>query len=213
MLHGMDILPIPLPRSITVYCSPAAAGDTVIKLVAELALCGPVTILDGGNCFPAYSLLRAIRRRTTQLAAITQQVFVRRAFTCHQMLALLEGTPCLPQPYILLNPLDTFYDEQIPEAEIRRLLEVSLLQMERLAQGAPVLASITPPAGASFPCGSHLFPRPATLHAGSPRLPAPIRPASFNADRLPLHLPFGFLRSSKPFSFKHTASHRSAGPG
>ena len=61
------------------------------------------------------------------------------------MLALLEGTPCLPQPYILLNPLATFYDEQIPEAEIRRLLEVSLLQMERLAQGAPVLASITPP--------------------------------------------------------------------
>lgn len=141
----MDILPIPPPRSLTVFCSPSAAGEPVIELIAGLALGGPLTILDGGNCFPAYRLLRAVRARTTNLPAVMQRVFVRRAFTCHQMLAMLEGTPSLPQPTILLNLLSTFYDEQIPERETRRLLESCLRQVERLAQNAPVLVTVTPP--------------------------------------------------------------------
>jgi hypothetical protein len=141
----MDILPIPPARSLTVFCSPNVAGEPVIELIAGLALSGPLTILDGGNCFPAYRLLRTVRTRTTNLPAVMQRVFVSRAFTCHQMLALLERTPSLPQPHILLNLLSTFYDEQIPEHETRRLLESCLRQVDRLAQNAPVLVTVAPP--------------------------------------------------------------------
>jgi hypothetical protein len=141
----MDILPLPPPHTLTVLCAPAPAGEPVIELIAGLALRGPLTILDGGNCFPAYRLIRAVRGRTEDLSGTLACIFLRRAFTCHQMLALLEGTPSRPQPYILLDLLATFYDEQVPEPESRRLLESCLRQVERLAQSAPVLVTVAPP--------------------------------------------------------------------
>jgi hypothetical protein len=141
----MDILTLPSPHTLTVLCAPAAAGEPVIELIASLALHGPLTVLDGGNCFPAYRLIRSVCGRTEDLPGVLGRIFLRRAFTCHQMLALLEGTPARPQPYILLDLLATFYDEQVPESESRRLLQGCLRQVERLEQVAPVLVTVTPP--------------------------------------------------------------------
>ena len=141
----MDILTLPPTHTLTVLCAPTPAGEPVIELIARLALHGPLTVLDGGNCFPAYRLIRAVRGRTEDLSGVLGRIFLRRAFTCHQMLALLEGTPARPQPYILLDLLATFYDEQVPEAESRRLLEGCLRQVERLAQVAPLLVTVTLP--------------------------------------------------------------------
>jgi hypothetical protein len=140
----MNILPFLPPRAITVFHSPAVAGEPVVELIAELSLLGPVTVLDGGNCFPAYRLIRSIRARTVDLRAVLQRVIVRRAFTCFQMQALLDGTPSMPQPCIILDPLATFYDEQVREGEVRRLLDACLRQVERLAGIAPVLLAIPP---------------------------------------------------------------------
>jgi len=108
----MDILPLPQPHSLTVFCG-SGRSEPVAQVMAELALRGPLTILDGGNRFPAYHLIRLIRGRTPDPSAVLQHTFVRRAFTCYQMLVLLEGTPALSQPYILLDLLATFYDEQV----------------------------------------------------------------------------------------------------
>jgi hypothetical protein len=141
----MNTLSIPTSPSLTVVCFPKPAAEPVVTLIAELALRGPVTVLDGGNCFPAYHLIRLIRGRIPDPSAALQHTFVRRAFTCYQMLALLEGTPALPQPYILLDLLTTFYDEQIPVQEVRRLLDGCLRQIERLCQKSPVLVTATPP--------------------------------------------------------------------
>ncbi len=63
------------------------------------------------------------------------------------MLALLENTPALPQPHLLLDPFATFYDEQVPLPEVRRLLEGCLRQLERLRQLAPVLVALPPAHG------------------------------------------------------------------
>jgi hypothetical protein len=140
----MDTFTLPA-RTLTVLCSPAAAPEPVVELLAMLALRGPVTVLDGGNCFPAYRLARTIASQAPDLAAVMQRVFVCRAFTCHQMLSLLEGAPSLPQACLLLDPLATFYDDQVPEQEVRRLLAGCLRQMKRLAQKAPVLITLPPP--------------------------------------------------------------------
>ena len=51
---------------------------------------------------------------------VMKRIFIRRAFTCFQMQALLDNTPSLPQPHIILDLLATFYDEQVPEREINR---------------------------------------------------------------------------------------------
>jgi hypothetical protein len=140
----MNTLPIPLPRTLTVFCAPHGGGEPVMQLLAELALRGPVTVLDGGNRFPAYRLLRLLRLRSPDPAAAARRVCVRRAFTCYQVLALLESLPALPQPCLLLDPLSTFYDEQVSAVEVTRLLEGCLCQLERLRQAAPLLVVLSP---------------------------------------------------------------------
>ena len=141
----MDILPLPQPHSLTVFYASGRSIEPVAQVMAELALRGPLTVLDGGNRFPAYHLIRLICNRSPDPSIALQHTFVRRAFTCYQMLALLEGTPALPQPYILLDLLATFYDEQIPIPEVRRLLDGCLHEVERLCLTSLVLVTTTPP--------------------------------------------------------------------
>jgi hypothetical protein len=132
--------------------------EEIAALSAELALCGPVTVLDGGNCFPFYRFARLVRAKTLEGAFAARRLFIRRAFTCYQMLELLESTPALDQPYLVLDPLATFYDEQIPEREVRRLLDACLVQINRLCHDCACDDCTLPaaPARTGFPCGADL---------------------------------------------------------
>jgi hypothetical protein len=141
----MNILPILKPSRMIVVCTPSAAREQIAALTAELALCGAVTILDGGNRLPAYRIVRLLRMRTVNVALLAKQIFVRRAFTCYQMLALLESTPALHQPHIILDLLASFYDENVSTEEVNRLLNRCLVQLDRLKQEAPLLVSLGPP--------------------------------------------------------------------
>ena len=78
------------------------------------------------------------------LHAKTTCIFLRRAFTCYQMLALLEGTPALHQPYLILDLLATFHDENVPVEEVSRLLDRCLTQVDRLRLEAPVIVTLAP---------------------------------------------------------------------
>jgi hypothetical protein len=141
----MDILPVLRKDNLIVVSSHNAARDEIATLSAELALRGSVTVLDGGNCFPFYRFARLIRSKTFEGAIAVKRLFIRRAFTCYQMLELLSSTQALDQPYLVLNLLATFYDEQVPEREIRRLLDACLVEANRLSMTAPVLISLSPP--------------------------------------------------------------------
>jgi len=141
----MDILPVLRKDSLIVVSSHNAARDEIAELSAELALRGSVTVLDGGNCFPFYRFARLIRSRSFEGAIAAKRLFIRRAFTCYQMLELLSSSPALDQPYLVLNLLATFYDEQIPEREVRRLLDACLVEVNRLSMRAPVMISLSPP--------------------------------------------------------------------
>ena len=141
----MDILTTLHTGAFTVVCAPHAAREQVAVLAAELALRGPLTVLDGGNRFQPYRVAQLLRQHTAQVDIAAKRLFIRRAFTCYQMLALLEDTPALRQPYIILDLLVTFYDDHVDEREARRLLEACLRQVERLRQFAPVVATLAPP--------------------------------------------------------------------
>jgi len=141
----MDILPVLRKDSLIVVSSHNAARDEIAVLSAELALRGSVTVLDGGNCFPFYRFARLIRSQSYEGAVAVKRLFIRRAFTCYQMLELLSSSPALDQPYLVLNLLGTFYDEQIPEREVRRLLDACLVEVNRLSMRAPVMISLSPP--------------------------------------------------------------------
>ncbi len=101
-----------------------------------------VHVLDGGNRFNGYTLARAARGRVELLNRIT----VARAFTCFQLLALLESTPASDGPFIILDLLRTFYDESVAAGERKRLLRGCIVQMQRLEQAGGGLASVHPPA-------------------------------------------------------------------
>lgn len=101
--------------------------------------------MDGGNCFPFYRFARLTRSRTLEGAIAVKRLFIRKAFTCYQMLELLSTTPALDQPCLVLNLLAAFYDEQIPAREVRRLLDACLVEVNRLAMTAPALISLSPP--------------------------------------------------------------------
>jgi len=101
-----------------------------------------VRVLDGGNRFNAYKVARAARGRQDVLDRIT----VSRAFTCHQMLTLLESTPDHAGTFVILDMLRTFYDESVPAGERKRLLRACITQVQRLGQAASGLASVYLPA-------------------------------------------------------------------
>ncbi len=147
----MNFPPLLQANKMIVICSPFAACEQIAALTAELALCGAVTVLDGGNRFPAYQIMRMLRRRTPNILPTANRIYLRRAFTCHQMLALLESTPSLPQPHLILDLLTTFHDENVPTAEVSRLLDRCLAQIDRLRMEAPVILSLAPsPQGERF---------------------------------------------------------------
>jgi hypothetical protein len=113
------------------------------EAITELALAAPVTVLDGGNRFQAYRIAQLIRRHSPQAEEIANRIFLRRAFTCHQMLNLLENAPNAAHPHIVLDILCTFNDEQVKPGDASRLLQLCIHQLRRLAVSAPVAVSIS----------------------------------------------------------------------
>jgi hypothetical protein len=122
-----------------------AARDEISALAAELALRGPLTILDSGNRVAPYQITHRLRQRTTDIASAAKRIFIRRAFTCYQMVALLENTPALTQPYLVLDLLASFYDDNVRFGEAQRLLGLCLKEIERLVEKAPVVIALAPP--------------------------------------------------------------------
>ncbi len=109
-----------------------------MSMLATLALRGRVLVVDGGNCFDGYALARALRRQTHEVEAALQQVWLSRAFTCYQMVAMLAELPVDGTPLIVLDMLATFLDENVNFAKRQRLLESSLNLLRHISQGAPV---------------------------------------------------------------------------
>src|SRR4030065_337535 len=65
-------------------------SDPLMGLAARLAQRAPLRVLDGGNCFNAYIVALALRQQTTDVTAALERIRVSRAFTCYQMVTLLE---------------------------------------------------------------------------------------------------------------------------
>jgi len=116
--------------------------ESLDEQIIQRALCGPVWILDAGNCFNPLRLTRRIRRQTTQIQTVLDRIQVARAFTCFQVISLLEGTHNPQGPVFILRLLTTFVDEVIPVYERLRLLRHVDSHIDRLRCSAPVTLTI-----------------------------------------------------------------------
>ena len=100
-----------------------------------------VRVLDGGNRFNAYTVARAARGRSEVL----NHIMISRAFTCYQVRSLLESTPTTPIPFVVLDLLNTFYDESVQIGERKQLLRACIMHMERLVAASGGVVSVHPP--------------------------------------------------------------------
>jgi hypothetical protein len=111
-----------------------------------------VIVVDGANRFDPYTVSSLARRACIPPEKLLKSIWIARAFTCYQMATLMgeqlisllerEGTAELPRkPWvILLGPLPTFLDEDVPEKEAHPLFERSLKKIEEMAaRGVPFL--------------------------------------------------------------------------
>jgi hypothetical protein len=141
----MDILPVLKTGKLIVLYTPDAACTESMTLIAELGLRGAVTIMDGGNRYRPYQVATFLRRKTVDISTVANRLFSRRAFTCYEMNTLLSSTPSSNQPCLILDLLNTFYDDHVPMSEAHRLLKSCLGQIQRLALSGPVVLTLAPP--------------------------------------------------------------------
>jgi hypothetical protein len=141
----MDILPVlKTGKLIAVYTSDAACTESM-SLIAELGLRGAVTILDGGNRYRPYQVATFLRRKMVDISIAANRLLSQRAFTCYEMNTLLSSTPSLNHPCLILDLLNTFYDDHVSIHEADRLLKSCLAQIQRLVLSGPVVLTLAPP--------------------------------------------------------------------
>jgi len=134
------------PRQLHLVLAPhRAQRQMMTMLTARLALTGRVRLVDAGNSFDGYGLARQLRQQTSYWQKALERVSVARAFTCYQVETLLTESVSDFSPVLVLNLLDTFYDENVKLSERLRLLDVSLAELRRLCRSASVAVSACPP--------------------------------------------------------------------
>jgi len=131
-------------NALVLVIAPHAGLPLLVELVARLAINGHVRVLDGGNRFNIYPVAQAVRRLSPRLEETLARISLARAFTCYQMLTLLEETPTQSAPTLVLDLLATFMDENVPLGESSRLLQLAITQLERLSQAAPLIVGVKP---------------------------------------------------------------------
>ena len=118
-----------------------------------------VTVLDGANGFDPYMVSSLARKTVIPPEKLLKKIRIARAFTCYQMATLVERLELLlhreraAQPeflppssrrlpagqergavgVILLGPITTFLDEDVPEREVEPLFERTLKKIEAMA--------------------------------------------------------------------------------
>ena len=104
-----------------------------------------VILLDGANHFNPYMVSSFARKALISPEGLLKRIRIARAFTCYQMATLIgEKLTCLlgkegiaqgHKPWvILLGPITTFLDEDVPEREVGPLFERSLRKVEPLVE-------------------------------------------------------------------------------
>ena len=159
----MQQLPGATSRKIALLIGERAEREVLLDFTAVLALRGPVRILDAGNSFDPYHVSRAIRCQTPQLDQALARISVARAFTCYQVITLLQETPSTPMPHLIFDLLATFNDQAVSCTESYRLLQIAAGHLLRLRRQAPVIVGVRPATKGRQPGLLHLLKQTADL--------------------------------------------------
>lgn len=145
-------LALPLPNELLVAFGPHAMSGRMLDLAARLTLRGPLYILDCGNRSNMYHVAKALRALTGDPAAMLHNIRLSRAFTCYQVLSLLEKLiPEAGIPVLILDLLSTFMDESVHLDESVLIFEKTLRCIKNASRATPVVVSAKPLLSISSP--------------------------------------------------------------
>jgi hypothetical protein len=127
----------------------------MLDLAARLSLDGPLYLLDCGNRSNMYRVAKTLRTLTNDPVAVLKNIHLSRAFTCYQVVALLEklshNREAVGVPVLVLDLLATFMDESVKADESRMLFDIAMQRLQELSCTAPVVVSAKPLLSISSP--------------------------------------------------------------
>ncbi len=147
------------PGEATVWCGPRIAVEPLLELLyAGSALArGRISLLEGANRFHPYRIGELGRSLGVDAEETLRRVRLARAFTAHQMVALVDGWARevrrhLPTLLVAHDLPTLFWDGETPDDERDALLRHAARTLARLLQeaGLPLLLTLGPEGAASF---------------------------------------------------------------
>jgi len=143
----------PAPGKMAALFGPGATRLALRAVAVPLLAGEPVVAVDGGNRFDPYEIGRAERALGGSGRTALSRLLVSRAFTCHQMEALLSRdlpaalTRSRARTVLVLGLPELFADEDVPYAEACRVFRRCLSALRRLSREGTrvVLAGDSPP--------------------------------------------------------------------
>jgi hypothetical protein len=131
----------PAPGNLAGFFGTGAHRLALRALARPLLTGEPVVAVDGGNRFDPYEIGKAERALGGSGREALPRILVSRAFTCHQMEALLSRRlgPALDRSgariAVIFGLPETFTDADVPFAEACRVFRSCLSSLRRLAAG------------------------------------------------------------------------------
>ncbi len=99
-----------------------------------------VLVADGANAFDPYLISRFARKERLQPDQLLKEIYVARAFTCHQLSTLIRErldpllSPGVPALVIFLGPGTMFFDEDVPGEEAALLFRKMMVKVEEMSR-------------------------------------------------------------------------------
>ena len=137
-----QLIPVSLPGNVYLFTGESPYLSTLIQEIADrFALVGPIRLIVGGNRFSTDHLALLLSGRIDQIYAVLDRIQLSRAETCYQMLHALQHTQAGSEPLIVMDLLQTFYDENLTLGEVKGVLGDCMTQVQRISHASPVVIS------------------------------------------------------------------------
>jgi hypothetical protein len=145
-------LALPLSNELFVVYGAHAGAGMLLDLAARLSVHCQLYLLDCGNRSNMYRVARTLRPLTTDPAAALKNIHLSRAFTCYQVLSLLDKVQFrIGVPVLIFDLLSTFMDESVRAEECFFLFDKVIERIRAISQFAPVVVSAKPLLSISTP--------------------------------------------------------------
>jgi hypothetical protein len=138
-----NALTLPAQDRLVAILGPRALNLEVLKAVAAISLKGEVRVVDAGNRFDAYLVARQVRRMTVAVNPCLERIRLVRPFTCYQFMTALEELAHACSPLIIIEIANLFLDEDVKDADSRRLFEKGMRFLQRYSRESHVVVTQT----------------------------------------------------------------------